>query len=144
VANIDFEYFNARTKVKYREGNRRINGNAHIRIKKDYLQKRRGHIIRDISEKIRLDISKYIFIKSIQDETLVINKRKTEDIILDLQKIDKIIPRDNSYDYLLNMSIQSLTEERMKKLMDSIKSQKAELDKIKSQSIEDLWLEELK
>ncbi len=35
VADIDFDYFNAKTKVKYHEGDKRINGTAHIRIKKD-------------------------------------------------------------------------------------------------------------
>jgi DNA topoisomerase-2 len=115
----------------------------YIRVKKEYLQKRKDYMIQDLSNKIRLDVSKYIFIKSIVEDKLIINKRKTEDIIEDLKKIDKIIPRDNSYDYLLGMSIQSLTEERLNQLMNKIKTQKGELDKIKNQSIEEMWLEEL-
>ena len=118
----------------------------YIDIKKMYLQKRKEYLIKDIANKIKLDVSKYLFIKNIVDETLLINKRKTEDIIKDLQKIDKIIPREESgsgYDYLLNMGISSLTKEKMDSLLNKIKQQKSELDKIKTQSIEEMWLEEL-
>jgi DNA topoisomerase-2 len=116
----------------------------YIKVKKLYLKKRKDYLIKSISDKIRLDVSRYIFIKSIQEDALIINKRKTEDIISDLQKIDKIILKDNSYEYLLSMSISSLSKEKMEQLMSKIKSQKSELDKIKNQSIEEMWLEELK
>ena len=60
------------------------------------------------------------------------------------KRFDKIIIRDGNYDYLLGMSINSLTEERMQKLMEQIKNKKAELDLIKSQTIEQMWLTDLK
>ena len=121
----------------------------YIRVKKEYTKKRKSFMIKNISDGIRLDVSRYVFIKSIQNETLVINKRNTEDIINDIKKIDKIIPKDSGngtgsgYDYLLQMGINSLTKDRMEKLIHQIKSQKAVLDKIKAQTIEEIWLDEL-
>ena len=116
----------------------------YIQVKLSYLQKRKDHLIDTISNDIRYMVSKYIFIKSIVEETLVITKRPTQDIINDLNKMDKIIKKEDNYDYLLNMPIKQLTQEQMDRLLKQIKEQKIELDKIKKTSINELWLEELR
>lgn len=69
AANIDFEYFNARTKVKYREGNRRINGNAHIRIKKDSI------IWLSVSPSVGIEVTRILI---------------TPDTVLILNRLDKV------------------------------------------------------
>ena len=115
-----------------------------IKIKKEYIKRRKLYQIDNITQEIKTLISKYIFIKNIVDETLSINKRKEQDIIKDLDRIDKIIKVDDSYDYLFRMSIQSLTEERMQKLMQEIKNKKVHLDEIKNSTIETLWLKDIK
>ena len=112
-------------------------------VKMQYLQKRKDYMIGNITQDIRELISKYIFIKSIVDETLIISKRDTADIITDLDNIDKIIKVENTYDYLLNMSIRSLTKERMEKLMGQIKDQKSALDVVKISTLNEMWLTEL-
>lgn len=115
----------------------------YIDIKKDYLQIRKDYLLAKIKSDIQFDASKYIFIKMIVEENLKINKRKKDVIIKDLVNIPKILERDGNYDYLLNMPIASLTVERMAKLMQDIKDRKAHLDKLKLQTIEDMWLEDL-
>lgn len=117
---------------------------SYIEIKLEYLQKRKDHQLQKFEDDIKIEFSKYLFIKNIVENTLIINKRKKDDIVKDLEKIDNIIKKDNSYDYLLNMGIMSLTEERMDKLQEDIKSKKAELDKLKNTDIKDIWLDELK
>ena len=67
----------------------------YIKVKKVYLQKRKDYLISSITQDIRILVSKYVFIKSIIDETLVITKRPTEDIIKDLDNINKIIKVDD-------------------------------------------------
>ncbi len=116
----------------------------YIKVKMEYLNKRKSHQIKTISAEIREMISKYVFIKAIVDETLIIFKRPDKDIMDDLDKMDKIIKVDNEYSYLLNMNIRSLTESRMVKLLNQIKEAKAKLDTLKSQTIEEIWLGELK
>ncbi len=116
----------------------------YTQIKMEYLDKRKTYLIETLDDEIRYDFSKYIFIKNIVEDTLLINKRKKEDIVKDIEKINDILLKDNSYDYLLNMSIQSLTEERMNKLLQDIKSKKLVLDKTKKTTLEDMWLEDLK
>jgi DNA topoisomerase-2 len=114
----------------------------YIRIKLEYLQKRKEESCLKLEEEIRFDYSKYLFIKMIVDEELIINKRKKADIEKDLEKVEKIVSKDG-YDYLLNMNILSLTSERMKKLQESIKQNKSNLDELIKTSIEDIWLKSI-
>jgi len=116
----------------------------YIDIKKEYLGLRKSHLIRKLSRDIRVLVSKYLFIKAVVEDELKINKRKKKDIEKDLERFDKIVKVEDKYDYLLNMNIMSLTEERMQKLLNDIKEMKKELDRIKEISIENMWLEDLK
>lgn len=115
----------------------------YIDVKMDYLVLRKEHLVRHITEEIRYDYSKYLFVKMIVENTLIVSKRKKVDIVSDLNKVENILTKDDSYDYLLHMNILSLTEERVSKLENDIKIKKEDLDKLVKKSIEDLWLEEI-
>lgn len=115
----------------------------YIKIKLEYMQKRKTNLILTLSRNIRELVSKYLFIKAVTDGSLIISRRPTADIISDLDKIDKIITIDNSYDFLLNMSIRSLTKERMEALMKQIQDKKIDLDLVKSQTIQEMWIKDL-
>ncbi len=116
----------------------------YISVKLEYLGKRKAYLISYISQNIRELVSKYVFIKSVTEDTLIISKRPLQDIEDDLDTIDKIIKIDDSYNYLLNMSIRSLTKERMESLLNQIRSEKDKLDSIKQLSVEQIWLNDLK
>lgn len=116
---------------------------AYVKIKLEYLQKRKDYQLQKLEDDIKLDFSKYLFIKNIVENKLLINKRKKDDIVKDLETIDNIIKREDSYDYLLNMGIMALTEERMNKLQEDIKIKKETLDSLKLKSPEDIWREEI-
>ncbi len=115
----------------------------YVKIKLEYLQKRKDYQLQKLEDDIKIDFSKYLFIKNIVENKLLINKRKKDDIIKDLEKIDNVIKREDSYDYLLNMGIMSLTEERMNKLQEDIKVKKETLDSLKLKSPEEIWQEEI-
>jgi len=115
----------------------------YIKIKLEYMQKRKDNNIITLEEKIKFDYSKYIFIKMIVEDKIKISKRKKSEIESDLEKVSEIYTKDENYDYLLNMSIQSLTEERMKKLYEDVQTHKENLDTLIATSIEQLWLKDL-
>ena len=115
----------------------------YIDIKLQYLQKRKTFLITKIQQSIELDNSKYLFIKHITDGTLLINKRKKGEVEKDLEKIEGILLRDESYDYLLNMSIISLTKERMLSIQEKINTQKEELKIVQKNSTQEMWLVDL-
>jgi len=116
---------------------------SYVQIKLQYTQKRKDYQLQKLEDDIKLDFSKYLFIKNIVEDKLIINKRKKSDIEIDLEKIDNIIKKDNSFDYLLQLNILSLTEERMNKLQEDIKTKKESLDLLKVKTPEQIWKEEI-
>ena len=116
---------------------------AYFQVKMEFLAKRKVHLIESITQDIKLMISKYTFVKGIIDDTIVITKRPTEDIIRNLENTPRILKVDDSFDYLLNMSIRMMTEERTAKLVQQIKNAKVQLDFTKSATPEMMWLEDL-
>ena len=115
----------------------------YIGVKLEYVNKRKLHQLQTLKDDLKLDQSRYFFIRKIIDETLIINKRKKVEIENDLDSIEHIIKKNNSYDYLLSLPIMSLTEERLKKIQDDIKSKKAALDELTKSEPQDIWLKEI-
>lgn len=111
----------------------------YIEIKLQYLEERKKHLLQSLEENIRFDFSKHTYIKAVTEESLKINKRKKVEIENDIQKIPNIIKREESYDYLLNMPMISVTVERMKSLENSIKEKKQELDALRTTSVQKIW-----
>ena len=107
-----------------------------------FYQKRKDFLIDKLSKELRVLAFKAKFIKSIIDKKLVVNNVKKEVIIkwLDENKFEKI---DDSYNYLLNMPIYSLTNERYMELMKNAKDKKEELDLIKEKEPKEMYLTDL-
>ena len=113
-------------------------------VKIKYLNKRKEYLISKLKRDIEISESKIKFIKLIIDDELIINKRKKADIVKDLDTYDDIHKVDSSYDFLLNMSISSLTAERITSLIKSVKEKYNDLKELETKTPEVLWLEDLK
>ncbi|WXB47981.1 DNA topoisomerase II [Vibrio phage VB_VaC_TDDLMA] len=115
----------------------------YIDVKMEYMKLRKDNNLARLQEDILFDQSKYKFIEMIVNDELIVNKRKKSDIEKDLHKVDEILDRNGSYDYLLNMSISTLTAERMKQLENNIKDNQKRLKELNQKTLEKLWLEDL-
>lgn len=116
---------------------------AFYKVRLEYYQKRKEFLIKSLSNKILEMYSKYLFIKGVIDKTIIISNRSDEDIINQLEKFDKISKINNSYDFLLNMPMRSITKVQYEKLKENIKSMKEELIKLKAESPEQMWQNDL-
>jgi DNA topoisomerase-2 len=114
-----------------------------IKIRLKYYQKRKDYIIESIKNNLIMLASKYHFVKGIVDETIIVNKRKKDNIEAQLDKIDKIHRIDGNYNYLLSMPIHSLTHEKLEELKKMIDEKKAEYKETKETSIQTMWLNDL-
>ena len=114
-----------------------------IEIKFRYLTKRKEYLVESMIQDIKWNISRYLFIKKVQNDEIIISKRDEKDIIEDITKEPKIVTKNGTYEYLLGMQIRSMTNEKMLELMNKIKIKKIELDKLKKQTPEKIWLDEI-
>ena len=115
----------------------------YIRIKMEFLQKRKDYLIEKTKQDLLILASKYIFIKGVTDENIIVNKKKKDEIITQIKTFEKIKTVDGTYEYLLRMPIYSLTQEKLQDLLDEIKSKKMDLDNIIQKTIQDTWSEEI-
>ena len=110
-------------------------------IRNKYHKLRKDHIEEQISKELIILESKVKFIRSVVSEELFIFKRKKIDITKDLKKMN--LYEYPNYDYLLNLPVQSFTEEKIKSLETSYKNKKLELQKIKETTVANLWEQDL-
>ena len=80
IEEIEFDYFTTKTKVKYSEGDKQVNGTANIRIKKDSL------IWISISPSIGIEASRITITK---DTAIVINRIEKEYYVFTYDEISR-------------------------------------------------------
>lgn len=112
-----------------------------IRLK--YYDKRKEWLISELTKKLVESVSKYIFINGVIENKIVLSKKTDKEIENQLMSFDKIIKINNSYDYLINMPLRSLTKTQLTKLTETINNLKAELNTVKSTTNIDMWKKDL-
>lgn len=117
---------------------------AFIELRLKYYDLRKTYILKQLRSILEELSSKYIFVKSVIDKTIVIANKKKDDIIKQIENNPKILKKDDSYEYLLKLPLYTLTIEKLDELKTQIKNKKTEFDIIKSKTIQEIWLNDLK
>ena len=115
----------------------------YINVKIKYFSKRKIRKIEELEEKKSILESKIIFINNVISNSITINNVAKKIIIEQICKITGIIKVNESFDYLLEMSLYTLTQEKINDLNFSLNKTKEELDKLKSLSEHQMWLADL-
>jgi len=115
----------------------------YFEVRYDYYIKRKDDKLVDLFNQIKIAAAKYTFIKGIIDGDIIVNKKSINEIEQQLINIKNIIKIDDSYNYLLNMSVHSFTKEKYQKLYDDIKELSAKYKELKEMTIEQIWLKDL-
>lgn len=109
---------------------------------KDYSNRKKCQLEKLDNEKLKMsNIVK--FIMAVINNDLKINNQKKETIVKSMKKL-KLDMIDDSYNYLLNMSIYSLTKEKVDHLNAQLKDKEKEYKALKKMKETDIWLEDLK
>ena len=116
---------------------------SYIEIKKKYLQLRKDYQLQMLNKNLVINQNKYRFIEMIANDELIINKKSKDEITKNLIK-NNFMKIDDSYDYLLNMSIHSLTKEKMKTLKEQVKTIKENIGTLKKTSVTEMFINDLK
>jgi len=82
------------------------------------------------------------FIKSIIDKQLEINGVKKVDLVKSLSDM-KFDREDGTFDYLISMPIQTLTQEKYDELCKKVELRDKELDKVKKTSHDKMYRDDL-
>jgi DNA topoisomerase-2 len=113
-----------------------------MKIRLEYYKKRKEHQLGEFRKEISITQNRMKFLKMVIDGSLVINKRSRDTVEADLVRfgIDKL---EDSYGYLLNMSIMSFTKDRLQVLKEEIVKLKEKYKELIETSEEKIWIKEL-
>ena len=143
ISITNMHVFDANEKLKkYSRVNDIINDYYDVRL--EMFDKRKNYIIDYLTNELNILDNKKRYIGELLEDTLILKKKKKEDIIQELeQRGYSKIKDDEDYKYLLKMSMDSVSEENVEKLNNEHKKKSEDLERIKSTSIQDMWLSEL-
>jgi len=103
---------------------------------------RKAEVLRRLDAKVLVAKNKARFITAIVDGSLVVTHRKVADVVNELDGVgyDRV---DGSFAYLLNMSIQTLTNERVDVLTREARELDDERCTLERTSVDTLWLADI-
>lgn len=111
-------------------------------IRLDYYQRRKTFILKQLKQELDILNGKMKFIKEYISGELEINRRAKTDIFEDLEKRG-YYKYDGTYEYLVNMTIGSLTKERIDDLQNVINNKITLFKEIKAKTPTMLWRDDL-
>ncbi|NPV12984.1 MAG: hypothetical protein HPY57_14555 [Ignavibacteria bacterium] len=116
--------------------------NEFIEVRLEYYQKRKDYILSQLEKDRKILFNKMKFINEILKGTIELNNKKKDEIEKKMEELE-ISKIDNSYSYLLNMSLISLTTEKLSELKKIYTEKKEEIETLTKTSIKQLWLKDL-
>jgi DNA topoisomerase-2 len=113
-----------------------------VNFRLKYYTKRKAFLIKKLTDELTYLSNRAKFIKLIIDGKLRVNNRPKSEIAEELEtlKFDKV---SDSYNYLLNMPIHSLTKETYAQLLTEVAETKAELTTVKATDPTDMYRTDL-
>ncbi len=111
-------------------------------VRLDAYKRRKEYQLTQLKEALKYTNNKFRFISEIIEEKLIIKKLPKSEVEKKLteRKYDK---KENKYDYLLHMRIDSFTEEKLQDLKKAIEKTISEIDVLTNTDIKDIWKKEL-
>jgi hypothetical protein len=101
VHEIDFQYLNARSKVRYQEGDKQVNGSVNVRMRKDSV------IWFSVSPSIGLEVTRCLIT---QDTILIINRMEKEYYVFTYPEISRYFNFNIDYSLIQSILIGNLIE----------------------------------
>lgn len=113
--------------------------------------KRKEYMILELTNDLNIAKYRVKFINEVLDRTIIIERRKKELIIGDLEKKGypklssnaRALEEDKTYKYIIDLPLFSLTLEKIDELTEDMKKKQKELDDYTKISLQDLWKREL-
>ena len=111
-------------------------------IRLDFYSQRKQNMIDVFEREVSIIKNRVRFIRGVRAKKIdVMDKKATIEATLEKMKFDKL---DGAYDYLIDMKIRSLTDEKANELEELLKKKLMELEALKNKTIRSMWVEDLK
>jgi len=106
------------------------------------IKKRKEFILTDLKDKALKNQEKIRFIRAVNNEDIILKNKKSSDVEIQLDNL-QFQKFEESYNYLLNMKISSLTEDKIDDLLKIIKEDEDEIIELENTTAAQLWLQDI-
>jgi len=113
------------------------------KVRSTHFVKRKKYLIDTLSAELKIFDSKVKFIKYVISEKIVVFNKKKADIVAQIEKVGDICKVNDSYDYLLELKLWTLTQERIAELIAKMEALADKLENVKKTSTAQMWTSEL-
>jgi DNA topoisomerase-2 len=117
---------------------------SYYTIRYEYYIKRKAFIITKLESELKVLSAKTRFIQYNLEDKIDLRKKSKPEIYSILGNLKFDLGESGDYNYLVKMPMDSVCKENAEKLMNEYENKNAELETIKTCSIEQMWLKELK
>jgi DNA topoisomerase-2 len=133
--------FDSNEKLKKYDNVRDIIDDFYI-VRLNYYQKRKNYIVDYLSKELSVLQNKTKYILELLNDTIDL-RRKTNNEITEILETKNYNKQEDTFNYLIKMPMNSVSEENVEKLNKEFLNKSKELEKIQNSTLENLWLEEL-
>lgn len=142
-STTNMNLFNYEDKLKKYESVEEIIDD-YYQIRLEYYEDRKEYMIDTLEREIMILSNKAKYIKEVLEGTIDLRKKKKQEIIDMLEEKEyDTIDNDEEFKYLVRMPMDSVSEENVENLLKQHQDKEDELERIKSTTIEQMWLSEL-
>jgi DNA topoisomerase-2 len=116
----------------------------YFKIRLEYYDDRKDNLIENLERELLILSNKAKYIQEVLAGTIDLRKKKKQEIIDMLSEKDyDQVDEDLEFKYLVKMPMDSVSEENVEKLLKEYGVKNVELEKVKSTTLEQMWLSEL-
>ena len=112
-------------------------------LRREHFIKRKKYLIEKITKDLNILESKVRFIKHVIRGSIIVFNKKKDFIIEQIHRMGDLVKVNDNWDYLLDMKLWTLTEEKIKDMTTKMESMNAELNTLKTTKISKMWISEL-
>jgi DNA topoisomerase-2 len=142
-STTNMNLFNSEDKLKKYESVEEIIDD-YFDIRLEYYEDRKDFMIEALERELMILSNKAKYIQELLNGTIDLRKKKKQEIIDMLQdKEYDTVDDDEEFKYLVRMPMDSVSEENVEKLLKEHHDKQDELQRIKSTTIQQMWLSEL-
>ena len=141
-STTNMHLFNAKEQLKKYETIYEII-DEYYEVRYEFYKKRKTYLISKLGNELKFLSAKAQFIQYNLDDKIDLRKKSKTQINEIMESFKFELGEDKSYNYLIKMPMDSVSKENVEKLMKEHGEKEAQLNEVKSTTIEQMWLKEL-
>ena len=141
-STTNMHLFNAKEQLKKYENIYTII-DEYYEVRYEFYKKRKIYLISKLGNELKFLSAKAQFIQYNLNDKIDLRKKSKTQINEIMESFKFELGEDKSYNYLIKMPMDSVSKENVEKLMKEHGEKEAQLNEVKTTSIEQMWLKEL-